>query len=327
MIGRLLATCGWLAWQVGRALGRGPLRQTRRAIVLAVAAMLVILAALPLVVPQLDPQPVDVAVQDIFDGEMAAPGTWVRLRGRLYRLTKPPTAESGSYGLLVDAERALRAIVVRSTSGPLPRLDPAEVGVQAVTGRLAAQAVSVVEELPIEATEAGTPPRVVPDRVVVLDAVAKPERMTWWPLSIPPALLAAMLAVGSRTGYPLFRSASVIDVLTAPLGVGERLPAVYGGRVGPNVRDLADPGAVLLLVRRGPKGNLLTAQPLPDDGGLAPAPVTIGGGWTAGRIGEVHTLRETVPALVIRSELVDATFLFARSAERDRVAALVTVER
>jgi hypothetical protein len=36
---------------------------------------------------------------------------------------------------------------------------------------------------------------------------------------------------------------------------------------------------------------------------------------------------ETVPALIIRSELVNATFLFARTAERDRVAALVAVDR
>jgi hypothetical protein len=55
--------------------------------------------------------------------------------------------------------------------------------------------------------------------------------------------------------------------------------------------------------------------------------VTIGGGWTVGRVGDVHALTETVPALIIRSELVDATFLFARTAERDRVAALVSVER
>jgi hypothetical protein len=83
---------------------------------------------------------------------------------------------------------------------------------------------------------------------------------------------------------------------------------------------------VLLIVRQGPKGNLLTAQPLTDDGGVAPAPVTIGGSWTAGRLGYVYTVSETVPALVLRSELVDTTFLFARTAERDRVAALVTVD-
>jgi hypothetical protein len=109
--------------------------------------------------------------------------------------------------------------------------------------------------------------------------------------------------------------------------VGERVPSAYGGRIGPNERSLADPGGALLLVRRGPKGSLLTAQPLADDGGVAPAPVPIGGSWTSGRVGAVHTLTETVPALEVRSELVDATFLFARSAERDRVAALVAVDR
>jgi hypothetical protein len=41
----------------------------------------------------------------------------------------------------------------------------------------------------------------------------------------------------------------------------------------------------------------------------------------------VHTVTETVPALEVRSELVDATFLFARNPERDRVAALVTVDQ
>ena len=157
--------------------------------------------------------------------------------------------------------------------------------------------------------------------------MAKPIRAVLWPLSILPLLLAAMLLVGVRAGYPVFRPATEIDVLTGPLGPGERLPAAYGGRIGPNVRELADPGGALLVVRRGPKGNLLTAQPLADDGGVAPAPVTIGGSWTSGRIGYVHTISETVAALLIRSELVDATFLFARRAERDRVAALVSVER
>jgi hypothetical protein len=174
---------------------------------------------------------------------------------------------------------------------------------------------------------AGTPPTVVPDRLLDLDAAPKPVRAVLWPLSILPLLLAAMLVIGSRVGYPVFRPTTEIDVLTGPMGPGERLPAAYGGRIGPNVRDLADPGGALLLVRRGPKGNLLTAQPLADDGGVAPAPVTIGGSWTSGRIGYVHTVSETVAALVIRSELVDATFLFARRAERDRVAALISVER
>ena len=316
-MGRLLAICGWLAWQVRR-----PLRQLGTALPIAVAVLLVIVAALPIVIPQLDPQPQDATVQEVVDGAVTEPAGWIRLQAHvIVPLSEAPTDERGRYGLLVDETDELRAIVLRSEQ-PITADEST-----AVTGHLAEATVVVQEDLPIEATVAGTPPTVVPDRLLELDPTPKPVRVVLWPLSIPPLLLAAMLVVGSRVGYPVFRPTSEIDVLTGPLGPGERLPAAYGGRIGPNIRALADPGGALLLVRRGPKGNLLTAQPLADDGGVAPAPVTIGGSWTSGRIGYVYTLSETVAALLIRSELVDATFLFARRAERDRVAALITVER
>jgi hypothetical protein len=316
-MGRLLAICGWLAWQLRR-----PLRRLGVAIPIAVAVMLVIAAALPIVIPQLDPQPQDATLQDVIDGAVTEPSRWVRLQAHvIVPLSEAPTDERGRYGLLVDETDELQAIVIRSDE-PISTAQST-----AVTGHVADASVAVDEELPIEATVAGTPPTVVPDRLLELDPVPKPVRVVLWPLSILPLLLAGMLLIGARVGYPVFRSTTEIDVLTGPLGPGERLPAAYGGRIGPNVRDLADPGGALLLVRRGPKGNLLTAQPLADDGGVAPAPVTIGGSWTSGRLGYVHTVSETVPALVIRSELVDATFLFARRTERDRVAALISVER
>lgn len=321
MVGRLLALSGWLAWRVGRPFGR-----FGSGVVLVLAGMLVVLAATPLVIPLLDPQPETLGVQQIFDGAVTHPDAWVRLEGRVVPLDESPTGEPGSFALLVDAAEPLRSIVLRGTDA----IEAADVAM--VTGHLAPAVVSeevAVEGLPIEATVAGTPPRVVRDRFLTLDAVAKPERVVWWPLSILPALLATVLVVGVRAGYPVFRPTKEIDVLAAPLGPGERLPTAFGGRIGPNERPLADPGGALVLVRRGPKGNLLTAQPLPDDGRAAPAPapVTIGGSWTAGRIGYVYTASETVPALAIRSELVDATFLFARTAERDRVAAHVTLDR
>ena len=325
MTGRILAIAGWLAWVVARPFRRTPLRRFPSAPAIALAVVLLALAALPIVLPQLDPQPADVAVDEILSGAVTEPGTWVRLTGRAYGLDEAPTDEEGNYALFVDETQRLRAIVVRGAS-PFDTA-PDDVVSAFVTGRLVAATVAVDEDLPIEATEAGTPPRIAQDLIVELDPVAKEPRSTWWPLSILPGLLAILLLIGSRTPYPVFRPTRSIDVLAAPLGPGERLPAAYGGRIGPNERDLTDPGGVLLLVRRGPKGNLLTAQPLPDDGGVAPAPVTIGGGWTSGRIGDVHAVRETVAALTIRSELVDATFLFARTAERDRVAALIAIER
>lgn len=316
-MGRLLALCGWLAWRVGT-----PFRGSSRAAIVAIAGVLIVLASVPIVIPMLDRQPEDATVQQIFDGSTSHPEGWLRLRGRLTPLTASPTAEAGSFALLVDAENPLRAVVVGGS--------PEDVDARAsttVTGTLAPGSVTVEEELPIEATVAGTPPRIVEDQIVVLDSTPRPVRSVPWPIAIPPLLLAAILLIGVRVGYPLFRVTSEIDVLAQPLAPGERIPSAYGGRIGPNHADLADPGGVLLLVRRGPGGNLLTAQPLADGAATAPQPVLIGGSWTSGRIGSVHTVRETVAALHVRSELIDATFLFARTAERDRVAALVAVER
>ena len=315
VIGRLLALLGWLAWQVGR-----PFRGSRVPAVV-VALLLLVLAAVPIILPQLDAQPQDVTVQEVFDGAVTEPTGWVRLTGRVVPLTDSPTGLPGRFALLVDELDTFRAIVLRAD-------DAVEAAASTtVTGRLEVAGVVVTEILPIEATVAGTSPRVVPDRVVLLDDAPLAERTVLWPVSILPVVPAALFLIGSRVGCPIFRPTTEIDVLTGPLGPGERLPAAYGGRIGQDVRQLTDPGSTLLLVRRGPTGNLLTAQVLADEGNAAPQPVTIGGSWTSGRVGHVYTVSETVPALVVRSELVDATFLFARTPERDRVAALINVER
>jgi len=312
MGGRVLATCGWIAWQLRRVGGRF------MPVIVGVAFL--VLAVVPIVLPLFDEQPQDTTAQEIRDGQFG-PGGWVRLHGRIQPLTESPTGESGNYALFVDSANTLRAIVVESD-------EPLEVVPETdVSGRLTSAIVNVEEELPIEATVFGTPPQIDPGRVIVLDAAAKPERATLWPLAILPALIGIMLLVGARVGYPVFRPSSEVDVVSAPLGPGERVPAAYGGRIGSTVADLADPAGALLLVRRGPKGNILTAQPLADDGGVAPPPVMIGGSWTNGRVGHVFARNETVPALRIRSELVDATFLFAKTSERDRIAALVAVDR
>ena len=328
VIGRFLALCGWLAWQIGRR-ARGlklPGGSSPRAAANAAAIVLFILALVPLVVPIFDAQPQEVSVQEIMDGAVAEPGAWVRLSATsVVELSGTPTGEEGSFAILADALNPLRSIVVQG------EVQSAIDSLANVTGHLADAVVTIdtedQEQLPIAATVAGTPPQIVADLVLNLDAAARPERASLWPLSIIPLVLGGMILLGARGGYPIFRESFEIDVLSAPLGPGERLPAAFGGRVGPNEHDLADPGAALLLVRRGPKGNVLTAQPLAEEAGAGspPAPVAIGGGWTSGRTGYVHTVTESVPALTIRSEEVDATFLFANVKERDRVAALVAV--
>jgi hypothetical protein len=322
-MGRFLAVCGWLAWQTGRSLRRLPLpaNVTGRQAASAVGVVLLALAVVPFIIPLFDAQPRDVTVQQVLDGQVSEPGTWVRLQGSTVELDQDPTEQPGRYGILADAFNPLRAIVLEGD------VDVAIANPTNVTGYLA-EAIVVVdtEELPIEATVAGTPPTIVGDRLVELDTDPRPVRASLWPLSIIPLLLGGLMLLGARVGYPLFRETFEIDVLATPLGAGERLPAAFGGRVGAHEFALDDPGAALLIVRRGPKGNVLTVQQLAD-AGPPPQPVPIGGGWTSGRTGYVYTLSESVPALAIRAEDVDATFLFANTRERDRIAALVAVAR
>ena len=116
-MGRFLAVCGWLAWQIGRALRRLPLPASvsvKRA-ASAIGFVLVGLAIVPLIVPLFDAQPQDVTVQQIMDGTATEPGTWVRVRGTavaLDDLDEPPTDAPGSYGILADRFNPLRSIVV-----------------------------------------------------------------------------------------------------------------------------------------------------------------------------------------------------------------------
>jgi hypothetical protein len=320
MFGRFLAICGWLAMKVGRPF-TGPLSSLRRWAPYVVAGLLLVLAAAPIVVPMFQAQPQDVTIQQILDGGVSEPSRWVRLQGRVVPLTDAPTDQPGHYALFVDAADTLQAIVV--TSGERIARAPST----PITGHLAGALVAVEEDLPLEATVFGAPPSIVPNLVVQLDGAALPERVVLWPLSLLPLLLAAILVIGAVVGYPVFRRTSEVDVVSTPLAPGERVPAAFAGRLGPTVRDLADPGAALLVVRPGPAGNVLTAQPLSDDDGPAPAPVPIGGGWSRGRIGWVYTVSEAVPALRLRAESIDATLLFAKTGERDRVAGLIAVDR
>ena len=321
-MGRVLAVCGWVAWQTRRIFDGTRLSgaSTRLAPVLAVALLL--LAVVPIVPPFFVPQPDDVTVQEIFDGKVTRSDGWVRLSGRLTPLQVSPTGLDGTYGLLVDAVNPLRAIVVESSDELEPQesahADRDAHAARRAPGRRAANRSDGRRDAAACRPGSGGGAR--------RDAGAGPLRaMAARDPADSPGRESCWLAPAS--GYPIFRPASDIDVLASPLSPGERIPSAYGGRIGDNRADLAEPAGVLLLVRRGTSGNLLTAQPLTEGGGPAPSPVTIGGSWTNGVIGTVLTVRETVAALHVRSELVDAIFLFARMAERDRVAALVAVDR
>jgi hypothetical protein len=318
---RLQAACGWLAWQLTRSIGRTPLRLIGpRRVVAALAGALVLGALVILGFGYGQAQPEDTTVDLVMNGGLAQSDGWVRLRGRVFPLAEGPTEPPGEYGLLVDEQNALRAIVVRPPSA-------VEQGTSTtVTGRLVAAPVVVDEDLPIEATVFGTPPRVVDDRVLELDAAALAPRAVWWPVALGLVAIAIVIGIGLRVGYPFFRRTREVDVLARPLGPGERLPAAVGGHVRGRQIALDDPAEALLLSGRGTRGPILMLQLLAR-AGRAPAPVPIGGGLSRGTVGYVHTVSETIPALTVRAESVDAIILFARISERDRAASMVGVER
>jgi hypothetical protein len=324
VIGRFLAICGWLAWHVQRRVIVGPLRRVggRRGVG-AIAVLIAIVAFVPLVAGLAQDQPQDVRVEQLFTGAVTHPDGWVRLRGRSLSLADDPTnlaQGAAQYGLLVDAANPLRAVVLEAGE-PV-----ADAESTTVTGHVVPAAVTVEEDLPIEATVFGTPPKIVADEIVRLDASPFAPRVVWWPLTVLLLLLAGVLGLGAWAGYPVFRTAREVDVLARPLGPGERIPAAVGGRLGDRRIDLADPAEALLTAGRGARGAVLTIQLMPGSG-PAPPPISIGGGWTTARIGYVHVLGETVAALHIRADQADATLLFARRSERDRAAAMVATER
>ena len=329
MIGRLLAACGWLAWQLERRLG--PLRRLDgRRVVGVVAGGFALLALAIVVVGFLQDQPQEVGVDDIHAGTVTHPTGWVRMSGHTVPLADSPTTledANAAYGVFVDAVETLRAVVVQSNA-PIPDAD-FEGEPMLVTGHLVAATVveeEVQSQLPIKATVFGTPPRIATGAVVALDSSPFPERFVWWPLSLLLVILAGILALGAWTGYPVFRPAREVDVLARPLGPGERIPAAVGGRLGEHRIDLADPAEALLVAGRGTHGPVLTIQLMPA-GGPAPRPVSIGDGWTKARVGYLHVLGETLPALKVRAERANITLLFARRSERDRAAVMVATER
>lgn len=184
-MGRLLAICGWLAWQIRRPFGT----RVGRLVVSIVAALLVIVALIPVVLPILDAQPEDATVQEILDRSTTHPDGWVRLTGRLVPLTESPTSDDGAHALLVDAANPLRAVVLRAPSPPTATERTT------ITGRIEPASVVVTEQLPIGATVAGTPPTIVSDRLVELDAVPHPPRPVLWFLAIPPLILLSLIHI------------------------------------------------------------------------------------------------------------------------------------
>src|SRR6187431_1956345 len=115
-MGHALAICGWMAWQTRRLFDGTRLSGASTMLAPSLAVLLVVLAAVPVLLPFFEAQPEDLEVQQIFDGTVTHPDGWVRLSGRISPLRESPTGEDGIYALLIDAANPLRAVVVESSA-------------------------------------------------------------------------------------------------------------------------------------------------------------------------------------------------------------------
>ena len=117
-----------------------------------------------------------------------------------------PTTAAGNYALLIDADRLLRAIVVRAPE-PWSAVAPEDVTVRSFSGRLVILPVTVdTEALPIEATEAGlrklymeSPLAAVRDPSDLIRAYAEERGWTGEP-QLPVGTVMFMGAIGAIDG-------------------------------------------------------------------------------------------------------------------------------
>ncbi|MDQ2935123.1 MAG: hypothetical protein M3R49_09155 [Chloroflexota bacterium] len=318
MPARVLLIFGLLASIVERGLGFIPGRILRGRRTWIVVGLLIAAATIPIVASVNGVHPQEVTVGEILAGRVSQPDGWVRVPGTIESLHGIPSQIEGSFYLLHDAKDPSLSIVLRSDTR-LQRLP------EVPTGHLEIAGVQVPGYASATDPAAGSQRRVIPGQLLAIDAIPAPPASIAWPLVLLPLLLAGILFVGNRFGYPLYEETREIDVLATPLAPGERLPVVVAGRVGEHRLPLRDPVEGLLLVSAGSRGPELAVQLLLGAGRHV-APVAVGD-WTAGTVGYVHTMREHVAAIALQAEQIDAILMFASIAERDRAAGRVSIRR
>lgn len=303
MFTRLRVLLGWLAYRVDRWLRRlpGPLRRPDQRVWIVVIGLLA-LAALPVVLTLNERQPREVSVAQIATGE-AQVGDWIRLEGEVLSLPVVEDVVPAGHWTLQDPSHPDQSVVLRA-NGDLNG------GRQMVTG------VLEESELP-EAARLGS----VPGRLVALDAIPSPRRIPnplLWGL---PLFAAIALAAGSRIGYPIFDPGGELNVLARGLLPNESLGARVIGRIGDRWLNLGDRQAASVSVVE-PAGGRRVLLTLIDRGGRA-APDILGEPSVEGVVGYVHSREGSMPAILVTRPDLEVILLFERTADRDRLAAMM----
>jgi hypothetical protein len=303
MLTRIRVWLGWFAYRVDRWLRRapGPLRGPDQRLWIVVALLLV-LAAVPVALTLRDRQPQEVSISQIAAGDVS-PGDWIRLDGDVLALPVVADVVPPNHWTLQDPNDPRLSVILRA-DGDLSG------GRQMVTG------VIEESELPVEAGVGS-----VADRIVALDATPSPRRIPNPLLWLPPLLLALALAAGSRIGYPIFDPGGELNVIARGLAADESMRARVIGRIGERWLNLGDRQLASISVEERPAGRRILLSLI--ERGPRATPYVLGEPSVEGTVGYVHAREGSVPAILVLRPDLEVILLFDRTADRDRLAAMM----
>jgi hypothetical protein len=211
-VDRVLASAGWLAESIGRLAGGSA--RARWYVVLG----LLLATAIPIGLVASTKRPTDLSFEDMRLERIPAMTSWGRLEGELRRTS---SAFGGLYELHDSTNPALYVIVI--TDADLPD------GHAMVTGRISPRFAQTGNVGSIDAD---------------VPAVPRVDEPIW--LYLTPAVIALVIALGIRLGYPVVRGDRRSDFFVAQVADGDRLPVRWSGRIGRETVGRADarPGTI-----------------------------------------------------------------------------------
>lgn len=286
LLDRALAIAGWSAETIRRLAG-GSRRAPR-----FVALGLVILSAIPITAVAATQRPTDLTFEDMRQDRVPAMTSWGRLEGEL---RKTVTKFNTLYELHDTKDPGLYVIVI--TDADLPE------GHTIVTGRVSPRRVPT-----------GNVGSIAAD----VPAVPRVDEPLW--LYLTPALIALIIALGLRVGYPVVRADRRSEFFVAQAADSEQVAVRWSGRIGREVVERAEarPGTV-------------TVSPAPDATEMDDLTIadTSGGDNRTTRLRRHAPVREvrlcrlsgSEPGLELHPAASDIVLEFSDRATRDRLVA------
>ncbi|HET7521093.1 MAG TPA: hypothetical protein VFK61_06105 [Candidatus Limnocylindria bacterium] len=279
---RLLAAVAWLPHQLRRLAGG------RGMAVILIAIGLAVLSAIPTLVIATTPYPWTVTLEELEQGRFEGMPTWVRVNGELRPIEDGPPTRMNLY----DPAAEERFLTVEF-EGPM------QPGATEVTGRI------YTDVRPEFGGIAG----------LHADVGPVPEEDQPWPLILAPLLVALLLLVGVRLGYPVLRPDRAER--SAPGGSGMPdggVPVRWYGHLGG--REVAADDAAAAQVMLASTGELWQLQ-FRDAARATEAGVRRGS--QALRSVRACTPSGCVPALQLLASNAQVVLLFDDREARDRL--------